>query len=213
VFVKFRRKSADPVENDLEPGAETSAEDASPARGPFDAEDAPADGFPRLDLGAILMPAVEGLELRLQVDEQTEVVRAAMLATKDGAMELRAFAAPRNGDLWSEIRPKIGAEFAQRGGTATERDGRFGPELLCQVTVKAADGRTGTQNSRIIGVNGSRWLLRATLLGSAAATIDSGSWEDVIEKVVVNRGNQPMPVGVELPLRVPADLPAPDSNG
>jgi Protein of unknown function (DUF3710) len=210
VFVKFRRKSD---ETDLETDVEAAVEDVSPATGPFDAEDAPADGVPRLDLGSLLMPAIEGFELRLQVDEQTEEVRAVMLATSDGAMELRAFAAPRGGDLWSEIRPRISAEFAQRGGTATERDGRFGTELLCQVSVKAKDGRTGIQQSRIIGFNGPRWMLRATLLGRAAVELDAGTWEDVIEKVVVNRGNQPMPVGIELPLRVPADMPAPDSIG
>ena len=43
------------------------------------------------------------------------------------------FAAPRHGDLWSEVRPQIAAEVASRGGTATEREGRFGTELVCQV--------------------------------------------------------------------------------
>lgn len=204
--MKFRRKSADPVDPDVEPSAETSAEDDTAARvgGPFDIADVPADEVPRLDIGSLLVPGAEGFELRLQIDEQTEEVRSALLAKEDGAVELRAFAATRNGDLWSEVRPKIAADFAQRGGTATEREGRFGPELVCQLTVKTEDGRTGTQSSRIIGINGERWMLRATLLGRPAVDeAAAGDWESVVEQVVVRRGDQPMPPGTELPLRVP----------
>ncbi len=36
-----------------------------------------------------------------------------MLAGPDGALELRAFAAPRNGDLWSEVRPQIAGDVAR----------------------------------------------------------------------------------------------------
>lgn len=203
--MKFRRKSADPVETEAEATPDASAVEETPASGPYDAESAPADGFPRLDLGALLLPAVEGVEVRMQVDEGTDEVRSVLLAINEGAIELRAFAAPRNGDLWGEVRPRIAADFAQRGGTATEHDGRWGPELHCQLTVNLPDGRTGTQPSRIIGINGSRWMLRATLLGRAAIDADTATtWESVIEKVFVRRGDQAMPVGSELPLRVPA---------
>ncbi len=59
----------------------------------------------RLDLGSLLITPEPGRELRLQVDERTQAVQAVLLAGSDGALELRAFAAPRNGDLWSEVRP------------------------------------------------------------------------------------------------------------
>jgi hypothetical protein len=202
VFVKFRRKSADPVESD----AETSADDDTTARvaGPFDSEDVPADDVPRLDIGSLLIPGAEGFELRLQIDEQTEEVRSALLTKEDGAIELRAFAATRNGDLWSEVRPKIAADFAQRGGTATEREGRFGPELVCQLTVKTEDGRTGTQASRIIGINGERWMLRASFLGRPALEPEeAGDWEDALAQVVVRRGAGAMAVGEPLPATLP----------
>lgn len=208
--MKFRRKSADPVESDDQSSAETPAEDETPTEtrtgGPFDIKDVPADDVPRLDIGSLLIPGAEGFELRLQIDEQTEEVRSALLAKEDGAIELRAFAATRNGDLWSEVRPRIAADFAQRGGTASEREGRFGTELVCQLTVQTEDGRTGTQASRIVGINGERWMLRVTLLGRPA--IDdaaAGDWEDIVEQVVVRRGDQPMPPGTELPLRVPSN--------
>jgi hypothetical protein len=199
--VKFRRKSAELAESDA---ADPEVE-AEPVTGPYDVDDLPAgDDVERLDLGSLLIEPVPDLEVRLQYDEGTEQVQAVMLAGTDGAIELRAFAAPRGGDLWGDVRPKIAADYAQRGGTATEREGRFGTELVCALTVRGNDGRTGTQPSRVIGVNGERWMLRATLLGRPAAEIDTaGAWEDAIERVVVRRGAQAMPVGAELPLTLP----------
>ena len=95
--------------------------------------------------------------------------------------------------------------MARRGGTATEREGRFGTELVCQLTVKTPDGRTGQQPSRIVGINGPRWMLRATFLGKPA--VDAGrpppSWEDALAQVVVRRGEQAMPVGDPLPVTLP----------
>lgn len=200
--MKFRRKSADPEA--VQPG-EDQVEAAEPVTGPFDVADLPADdATERVDVGSLLVAPAEGLELRLQVDGEMEQVQAVVLAGPEGALELRAFAAPRNGDLWSDIRPRIAADFAQRGGTATEREGRFGTELLCQLTVRTPDGRTGTQPSRIIGVNGPRWMLRATLLGRPAHDLEAAlPWEDALAQVAVRRGGQAMPVGAELPLTMP----------
>jgi hypothetical protein len=201
--VKFRRKSAESAESDaVDP---TAAVDSEPVTGPYDVDDLPADdGVQRLDVGSLLIEPVDGLELRLQVDQDAEEVQAVVLAGPEGAVELRAFAAPRGGDLWSDLRPRIAADFAQRGGTASEHTGRFGTELLCQLTVKTDDGRTGTQVSRIVGINGPRWMLRATLLGKPAQDLaGSEQWEDAIERVVVRRGSQAMAVGDALPLTLP----------
>jgi hypothetical protein len=69
--------------------------------GPYDADDLPEDGAERVDLGSLLIVPEPGRELRLQVDEASGTVQSVVLAGSDGALELRAFAAPRNGDLWS----------------------------------------------------------------------------------------------------------------
>jgi uncharacterized protein DUF3710 len=129
-----------------------------------------------------------------------------MLAGEEGALELRAFAAPRNGDLWSEVRPQIASDVAQHGGTATEREGRWGTELVCQMQVVMPDGSQAIQPSRIVGVNGARWLLRATFLGRPAVEPETaGDWEDALASVVVHRGSHAMPVGDALPLVLPDD--------
>jgi hypothetical protein len=144
--------------------------------------------------------------VRLQVDEETGEVQSAMLAGEEGAIELRAFAAPRNGDLWSEIRPQIAADVAAHGGTATERDGHWGVELVCQMQVVLPDGSQAIQPSRIVGINGDRWLLRATFLGQPAVEPDDAQgWEEALAAVVVHRGSHAMPVGDPLPLVLPDD--------
>lgn len=93
-----------------------------------------------------------------------------MLAGQDGACEFQAFAAPRNGDLWSDVRPQIAEDMVRRGGQATEREGRWGTELVCQMPVQRPDGTTATQPSRIIGINGDRWMLRASFLDAPRST-------------------------------------------
>ena len=206
--MRLRRKAADPVEETTE---ETTAHERTEDRsaddavdGPYDVDDLPDDGIDRLDLGSLLVAPLPDGELRVQVDEQTGTVRAVLLATDDGALELRAFAAPRHGDLWSEVRPQIAADAARRGGTATEREGRFGTELVCEVQLTRPDGATGTQTSRVIGVNGSRWMLRATFLGEPARDPDGAAeWEAAIARVAVRRGTHAMPVGEQLPLQLP----------
>lgn len=206
--MKFRRKSSEPAGAPVDDSAEPAApqEPGQPVLGgPWDAEDLAADdASERVDLGSLLLTNIDGLEIRLQVDEETEAVQSVMFAGADGAVELRAFAAPRGGDLWGEIRPRIAAEYAQRGGTASEREGRYGTELHCQLTVRTEDGKTATQPSRVIGINGGRWMLRATLLGRAATDPETaGPWDDAIASTVVRRGTVAMPSGGDLPLTLP----------
>jgi hypothetical protein len=216
--VKFRRKADTtpatagtaaedaPDAMDANPGGSAGRGGTAAGTGPFDASQVEGDGVERADLGSVLVPAIADRELRLQVDEQSGQVRAVMLAGSDGACEFQAFAAPRNGDLWSEVRPQIAEDMARRGGQATEREGRWGTELVCQMPVRRPDGTTATQPSRIVGVNGDRWMLRASFLGRPAVDPDAApEWEDALAQIVVRRGEQAMPVGEPLPVTLPDD--------
>jgi hypothetical protein len=216
--VKFRRKSA-PTEAEetteassardgaAEAGGDASAAADDNATGPFDIDDVELESsVPRVDLGSLLIAPSQGREVRVQVDEATQAVQSVMIAGSDGALELRAFAAPRNGDLWSEVRPQIIADLERRGGTATERTGRFGPELVCERPVELPDGGRVVQPTRVVGVNGPRWFLRATFLGGPARSAESGaSWEEMLAQVVVRRGGQAMPVADPLPITLPGE--------
>jgi len=204
--VRLRRRSevSEEVAEELADSADAASDGALAASGPFDSEELPDDGPERVDLGSLLIAPEPGRELRLQVDEASGTVQSVVLAGADGALELRAFAAPRNGDLWSEARPQIASDVSGRGGTATEREGRWGPELVCRVQVRTPDGKTGTQESRVIGVNGPRWMLRATMLGKPATDVaGSAEWEDLLSRVAVRRGDQAMPVGEPLAVTMP----------
>ena len=202
--MRLRRRSEESDETAEGLGDDGTASDDADWTGPYDADVLPENDPERVDLGSLLISPEPGRELRLQVDEASGAVQSVLLAGADGALELRAFAAPRDGDLWSEARPQIASEVAGRGGTATEREGRWGPELVCKVQVRTPDGKTGTQDSRIIGINGPRWLLRATLLGKPATDLEgSGDWEDLLSRVAVRRGAQAMPVGEPLAVTMP----------
>jgi hypothetical protein len=212
--VKFRRKAAAADDLDLERPDSHHTDDshldeaaspsgAEPTAGPYDAEDLP-DTEGRIDLGALLLLPVPGTDLQLQVDEASGTVQSVMFAAPEGALELKVFAAPRNGDLWSEVRPQLAADMARRGGTATEQEGSFGPELACRLTVQGSDGRTGEQPSRIVGINGSRWMLRATFLGKPALDAETATrWEETLRTIAVRRGDHAMPVGDPLPVVLP----------
>lgn len=175
--------------------------------GPFDVEALPADDIERIDLGSLLIAPFAGRDLRVHFDEQTGEVRGVQLAGEEGEVDLRAFAAPRHGDLWSEILPQIAAETTRLGGNVTEQEGRFGTELVCEVVNAQPDGSSARQVARVVGINGSRWFLRATFTGAPAQDdVAASDWDDALAQVAVRRGGQAMPVGEPLELTLPEGL-------
>lgn len=175
--------------------------------GPYDVEALPEDGIERIDLGSLLIAPFAGRDLRVHFDEQTGEVRGVQLAGEEGEVDLRAFAAPRNGDLWSEILPQIAAETTRLGGNVTEQEGRFGTELVCEVVNPQPDGSVARQVARVVGVNGSRWFLRATFTGAAALEPAAvADWDEALAQVAVRRGGHAMPVGEPLDLKLPEGL-------
>lgn len=190
-----------PSESDELGGLETSR-----SRGPWDRGETSADEDDPtyVDLGGLVVKGREGVELRIQIDEQTQSVASVLIAGPESGLELRAFAAPRYEGIWDDVRQDIAAEAAKRGGTATEVDGEFGTELKVVVAVQAPDGRQATQATRIVGVQGPRWLLRGTFLGKSAQEGDpDGVLEQAFRDVIVVRGDVPMApramIGLEMP--------------
>lgn len=186
-------------------GAGGAREARSRARGPWDSSEVDVPEENRLHLGGLVIAGHDGLEVRLQVDEASGQVASVLLVAEDGAVELRAFAAPRNEDLWDDVRRQLAAETARRGGTATEVDGPYGPALAVRMTGQTPDGQTVTQPSLVLGISGPRWLLRATMLGRPAGRYDpEGLLESALRDVVVVRGTTPMPPGEAIGLTMPA---------
>jgi hypothetical protein len=222
--VKFRRNKSEQVdaapttdETAATPGT-PAAQDSAPqtgqrAAGPWDSSEVDLEGDDpnRVDLGGLVVRGRPGLELRLQVDEASQQIAAVLLVGKDGAVEMRPFAAPRNGDIWAGVRREIAAETARRGGTASEAEGPYGTELQVAMPATTPDGQSATQPSRVLGISGPRWLLRVTFLGRPAVEPNpEGDLETALADVIVVRGSAPMPPGEPLPLVMPANArPAP----
>jgi Protein of unknown function (DUF3710) len=182
---------------------------------------------PKIDLGSLILTAVPGSELRLQVAEETGEIVSAMLVietiveppaganqqrqTYSSALELGAYAAPRSGGLWADLRDEISRSAIEAGGTASLGEGPFGVELRRLIPVTTPDGEEGYQPSRMWVAEGPRWLLRGIVYGQAAIEdgSDSPVVADVLEafrQVIVRRGDEAMAPGDLLPLTMPSNV-------
>ncbi|MFD1858729.1 DUF3710 domain-containing protein [Aeromicrobium camelliae] len=198
-----RKKDAAAAEHTETP--DVAAEVTVPATrsaGPWDSSERDPDGPGYVDLGALRIKGRDGVGLQLPTENGQ--LTSVLVVVEGSAMELRIFAASRSGGEWGDVLTDLKREVERREGDWKDADGPFGPELHFRVEVTAQDGRTGVQQSRILGVEGPRWLLRATLLGQAAT--DETAAEPLLEilrDVVVVRGSDPRMVREPLPLRMP----------
>jgi Protein of unknown function (DUF3710) len=210
--VIFRRRRKPDDTEGIGDGVErddTAELDGDRPRGPWDRSEttADADDPAYIDLGGLVVRGSPAMEVRLEVDEATAAVGGVLLAMPDSGLELRAFAAPRSSGIWDDVRADIAAEAARQGGTATEIDGEFGTELKVAVDVQLPDGRAARQVSRIVGVDGPRWLLRGTFLGRSAEEPDpEGELESAFRDVIVVRGDVAMKPRDMLEMHMPQQV-------
>jgi hypothetical protein len=209
VIFRRRRRGDDPEPDDgPDTGDDLDELEGERPRGPWDRGETTVDETDEtyIDLGGLIVRGRPGVELRLQVEEPSAAVAGVLLAGPESGLELRAFAAPRSSGIWDDVRADIAAEAAKRGGTATERDGEFGTELRVVVPVQLPDGRAGEQISRIVGVDGPRWLLRGTFLGRSAEEPDpDGELEAAFRDVIVVRGDAAMKPREMLEMHMPKE--------
>ncbi|SDJ19459.1 Protein of unknown function [Frankineae bacterium MT45] len=201
-----REKRTELSKLDATPPWEIKQRDApEPTTGPFDERDAPEDEITRIDLGALRVPIWPGVDVRLDVNEAQQVVFATLVADQS-QMQIGVFAAPRSEQIWDEVRGEIADSLVAQGGSGSDSpDGPFGTELAA--TLVLPDGKTP---ARFIGVQGPRWFLRAMIVGPAATDREKAAvFEDAFAKIVVVRGNDPLPVREPVPLTLPKDVVAP----
>ena len=227
-------EATEPQDADVRPGAAGDGETAaaaddttaaaagtSPARaatfdrstGPFDRSEVEGPEG-RLDLGALWMPLVEGMELQLQMDEASGQVTGVFVVLGESAVQVQAFTAPRSEGIWREVCDEIAAGITEQGGTADPGYGSFGRELLARVPSQQPDGKVGFQPLRFTGVDGPRWLLRAVFHGRAAIEPENArDLEQLVAQVVVDRGSEPMGPRELLPLHLPTGATVTGENG
>ncbi len=174
--------------------------------GPFDSTEMDLAGsdVSRVDLGGMLVRPGDGMRVQLQVDERSGTGTGVMIVDAEAAVAMIAVAAPRTSGLWDQTRSQIAADAANRGGTAQEAPGPFGTEIRMVVPVTSSEGKKAVQASRVVGIDGPRWMLRATFLG--AAITDAKIFArlvGVVRQTVVVRGDRPMAPGDVITLRAP----------
>jgi hypothetical protein len=197
-------------ERGVPPEPQHRERDVDETTGPYDESDVPDDdGTPRVDLGALRLPALAGTELRVDLNQQQKVI-GATLRYGDSMLQLSAFAAPRAAGIWDDVRAELARSASGQGGRLQEVDGPFGPELSGTVVVTPPAQPGGPppkpvrRAARFLGVDGPRWFLRGMISGPAAESPEAAAvLEDVFRRVVVVRGTQPMPVREQLPLTLP----------
>src|SRR6202012_515991 len=170
--------------------------------GPWDVAE-PHQELPRVDLGSLQVPVLEGTDIQLVFAEQHGAWVTVRYQLSE--LQLQAFAAPKRAGIWDEVR----GEIVSAGGRFEEREGPFGTEVVAQVPAEPGQPASGIRPIRFVGVDGPRWFLRGLFAGAAAGDPAAAApLEAVFREVVVVRGEHPVPPRDLLELRLPAEAAA-----
>lgn len=186
--------------DDSADSANSSDYDGEIQHGPWDVND---DNVPDysdyLDLGSFYLPFLQGISLRLKKHRETNHIMGVIATYGSSSVSIEAFAAPKSSGIWDDIRK----ELIESNDKITEIDGAFGKELLLPVSVEGK-----TVQTRFVGVDGSRWMLRGIFSGQAAEQSMKNSDETLalngwFSNIVVNRGDEPMAPRDLIPMHEP----------
>jgi hypothetical protein len=196
-----------------EPGDEESRDDAGDelapaveageaAWGPWDAADGNIPPLNRVDFGSLQIPVADGFEIQLNIaDDQGPLIA---VVGGDSSLQVQAFAAPKSGGLWEDVRQEIMTAVVEASGAAEEAEGPFGPEL--HVRVPGEPPQAGLQPLRFLGVDGPRWFLRGVITGPAAVDPAAAApFEEIFAGLIVVRGDHPVPPRELLEITLPEE--------
>ena len=152
-----------------------------------------------ISFGSILMPTIEGVSVRVEVDEASNSIVAVSFEHQGSVLQVSAFAAAKSEPIWDEIYSQLIETISTSGGTVSESTGGFGKQLEAKLPVTQ-----GSREIRFIGFDGPRWFLRGAVSGRALSDENAAvNMEDIFRSLVVDRGNTPLPPKEPLPLRLP----------
>lgn len=182
-------------------------------RGPWDiADEKVPDLSTYIDFGSIRILYLQGIELRVKKQRESNQVLGITVTYKSSSVEVEAFAAPKTEGIWSEVR----ADLLKGNADAREVNGVFGKEIILPVKVEDK-----TVDTRIVGVDGPRWMLRGVFSGvaagdsSVAGDSKKASDEAVLlnkwfSDIVVDRGSEPLAPRDMIPMH---DVSVPRDSG
>lgn len=178
--------------------------------GPFDLSEVEIRDFSKgyMDLGAVKVPMRKNVSYRLEQEQSKQKVFAVSAVHENSTLQIQAFAAPRSGGQWDEIRQDMFEQNKNAAGSkVTLEDGQFGKELLIRIPAELPDGRKGERVARFVGIDGPRWMIRAMFMGKAALNSDEADvLYDILKNTVVDRGDRPMPARQMLELTPPENV-------
>lgn len=181
------------------------------AQGPWDSSEG-APETQRLDLGSIRVPVESGVEVQVNVAQKQNQIIGVTLVHGGSAIQVQPFAAPKSSGLWDEMREELRNQITEQGGKAEEFSGTFGTELRAIVPVEGKTNEEGNQmgqRMRFIGADGPRWVLRGVIRGEAAVKPEAmARIEEIFAKIVVARGEHPVPPRDMLEIKVPPEQQA-----
>ncbi len=167
--------------------------------GPWDVDDENVPDYDEyLDMGSYYLPFLRGIELRVKANRATQQVLGTTITYGSSSLEIEAFAAPKTFGLWDDVR----ADLIEANKAASENDGVFGTELTLPVVVKG--GRKVV--TRIVGIDGPRWMLRGIFSGNAATDPqhdETKALNKFFADIVVERGEEPLAPRDLIPMHPP----------
>lgn len=163
-----------------------------------------------LDLGALYVPKIPGMQLRGKLEADKTTLRQVLLILGSSGVAVSIAAAPKSGDAWRELAAMIEAGIVSGGGEADEVEGPYGLEIQARIAGQAPNGQKTSTPMRIIGVEGPRWVARIDIQGSAASGDEAQEKAclDLIDQLIINRGSEPRIRLELLPLRLPREAAA-----
>ncbi|MDD6461712.1 MAG: DUF3710 domain-containing protein [Bifidobacteriaceae bacterium] len=183
-------------------GEDADDDEIDLTQGPWDYEDEgidPDDDDRYISFGSLFLPLVEGLTIRAKRStnpQSPSPLESITVQLGDGAIEIVPLAAPKTMGLWDELSDEI----LEMHKEAKIEEGRFGDEVMLPVKVKGK-----TMMTRIVGVDGPRWLLRGVFSGDAAEGEGGNkqALDDYFAQIIVRRGEEPLAPRDVIPILPP----------
>ncbi|MCD2158323.1 DUF3710 domain-containing protein [Rhodococcus cerastii] len=151
----------------------------------------------RVDLGSILLPLPEAVQLQVQMDPEGRPQSVYLVTDNSERITVEAFAAPRSPGLWQQTADVLVESLRDEGARVTGEAGPWGKEIVA-ITAEA--------DLRFIGIDGPRWMVRGVVSGPPNTGGESSLIalaRSILSDTVVRRGAEPYPAGASLPLLLP----------
>ncbi len=143
--------------------------------GPWDVRENGWQSTRLIDLGGLLIPDEDGIEVQLGATRASSDLVSVTVLRDSCGLQLQAFHAMRSG-AWDRARTKLLSNTSNPKNRFLERDGRFGAELRCEIEAETAWGRREMTAVCFLGCEGPGWLLRGVLSGAIAFDEPPAEW-------------------------------------